>query len=410
MRVANARCFRDLWRKRQNGPAIESDAPVIATLFRYLPTTTYDRHLLRRFLGVFLIAFFATFGLFVVIDGFTNVDEFQERSNDGSVWTVLMRMAMYYACQSTLFLDLGGPTLTVVSVMVVLGLLQRNGEIQPILSAGVPTYRLAAPLVAGTLIVNVAMMVNQELVIPRISQSLQLPRGMDESQAQTVDPVRDFATDIHIGGKELFVNEQKMRDAEFVLPPRKITHELTVLHASEAQFRPPIGDRPSGWLLKGVSPTFDEILLTDKGEKTVLEESNRDDLFVVTDVSFDQLYNRSTSHRFMSTTELLRRIKNPAFGTVWVRSQTLLLHQRLTYPLTSVIAIILSVPLMFRKESGSIVANAALCGCVLGFIFGLTQLAVYLSKADWIAPDLAVWMPIIASGTLSVWLSDWVQT
>jgi len=39
--------------------------------------TTFDRYLLRRFWHVFGIGFFATVGLYVVFDGFTNVDAFQ---------------------------------------------------------------------------------------------------------------------------------------------------------------------------------------------------------------------------------------------------------------------------------------------------------------------------------------------
>ena len=46
--------------------------------------TIFDRYLLGRFTWVFVVLFVTTFGLFVVIDGFTNVDAFQEES-DGTI-------------------------------------------------------------------------------------------------------------------------------------------------------------------------------------------------------------------------------------------------------------------------------------------------------------------------------------
>ncbi len=42
--------------------------------------TTFDRYLIARYLQIFVILYLSVFGLFVVIDGFSNVDEFQDHS------------------------------------------------------------------------------------------------------------------------------------------------------------------------------------------------------------------------------------------------------------------------------------------------------------------------------------------
>ena len=100
-----------------------------------IAVTTFDRYLLRRFWHVFGIGFFATLGLYVVFDGFTNVDAFQKRTDAGGTETlvVLERMAQFYVCQATVIFDLVAPILTVVSTMVVFALLQKNRELHPIL-------------------------------------------------------------------------------------------------------------------------------------------------------------------------------------------------------------------------------------------------------------------------------------
>ena len=82
--------------------------------------TTFDRYLIARYLQIFVILYLSVFGLFVVIDGFSNLDEFQDHAENAV--ELLMLMGGYYANQSTLFLDMCGPTLTVVDAMVVFAL------------------------------------------------------------------------------------------------------------------------------------------------------------------------------------------------------------------------------------------------------------------------------------------------
>lgn len=372
--------------------------------------TTFDRYLLRRFLHVFSVGYIATFGLYVVIDGFTNVDSFQEQTDSDGPFAILSRMAEYYAYQSSFFFQMSGAVMMVVAVMVVLAMLQRNSELYPILSAGVPTYRLVVPLLVGTIAVTLGLIVNQELIIPRIAHHLLAPRGMDETAAQSVEPVYDHETRILIAGKELYFVDQKMRDAEFILPVPLISKEFTTLKAPEAFYHQKGPNQSSGWLLKGVSPQFHELKLSQYGAKVVLPREAADELFIATDVSFDQLNNRETNYRFLSTAKLMSQIRNPAYSVLSVRAKTLHLHERLTQPLMNIAAILLAVPLIVRKEGLGLVANLAICAGVLGLFFFLEQACLFLAKEEILAADLAMWTPIIISGTLCAWLSKHIQT
>lgn len=372
--------------------------------------TTFDRYLLRRFFHVFCIGFLAIFGLFVVFDNFTNVDEFQDENAKGGIPAMLLRMAEYYGYQSFLILDLIGAILGVISIMVVFATLQRNGELNPILSAGVPTYRLVRPFLVGVLGINAVLIVNQEVIIPRIANHLQAPRGKDSTTAQRVEAVIDFKTGIDISGKELFIADRKLLEAEFVLPVPAVSQKLTTLKAEEAIYYQGHGERPSGWAMHGVSPAYGQLDLSEEGKKFILPLKDSDGMFVITDVNFDQLYKRGTSYRYLSTAELIGRIRNPTFGLASVRSQRLHLHERLTRPFMLWIAIYLAVPLIIRKESRELVANLAICTAVMGAVFGASQGCLYLARINFVAPDVAVWVPIISSGTLCAWMSGFVQT
>jgi lipopolysaccharide export system permease protein len=157
-------------------------------------------------------------------------------------------------------------------------------------------------------------------------------------------------------------------------------------------------------------PKLAELSLTPEGRRIIRQTKDGGDIYVITDVSFDQLYNRNRNYRYVSTQELIRRINNPAFGSVSVRGQAIHLHARLVRPLINIIAVFLTVPLLVRKESRSLVGNMAACSLVMSAIYGFAQLLTYMAGANLIAADMSAWAPAIVSGALCAWLSPFTQT
>lgn len=374
--------------------------------------TTFDRYLLRRFWHVFLIGFGATYGLFVVFDAFTNADEFQGK-DQRSFGVVLGRMLEYYSLQSFVFLDLIGPTLAVIAVMAVFALLQRQREVYPVLSAGVPTYRLAVPVLVGVLSIVFVITVNQELLIPRLADRLQTNRGQAKATIQRVEIARDFVSEITVTGRKLDLPERKIENAEFMLPVGSVVNEPITLRAAQAIHFPARGERPAGWLLKNASPTFDDINLTDRG-RTLVHADTRNptsrDLFVITNVTLDQLHGRGTTSKFLSTADILQRIRNPAFGLASIRGLTERLHERLTRPLGIVLFTLIAIPLTMKKESRGLIANMAVATLVMGVLFAAAQASLGLGRINVIPLALAAWVPIVVAGTFAVGLAGRVQT
>lgn len=370
--------------------------------------TTFDRYLLRRYWHVFFIAYVALFGLYVIIDAFTNVDDFMERP--GGPFSKLWGIIEFYSYRASQFFDIIGGTVAVIAAMVVFSLVLRHGELNPILSAGVPTYRLVVPLLWGTLLVNGALVANQEFLIPRIASELQVAPGKNKSLNSDVEPAYDFATQIYISGKRMELRDKRLEEAEFVLPSPQIADKVTTIQAREAVFRPAAGKRPSGWVLTGTDPTFDKLPLTDRGRKYVRPGPTADQVFVKTEVGFDRLYNRDKNFEFLSTRELMHRIKNVSFGVISIRAQSLYLHTRFAKPFINLIVVLLGLPLIARRESAGIITNLALCAAAMGTVFGICQAFLYLGKVNLIAPDLAAWAPVILCGTASAWMSGLVRS
>ena len=372
--------------------------------------TLFDRHLLKRFGHVFAIGFVATYGLYVVFDAFSNADEFQSGAAKETTATVLLKMATHYFFQVFPFFDMVGPILTVLAVVGVFALLQRSREIYPVLSAGVPTWRLAIPIIVGTLTIELSLAVNQEVIIPNIAERLQANRGDDGAATHDVQPARDYVTNIEISGDRLRIAERKVFNARFLLPVPLQVIEPTTLKTKEAIQIPASKSRPAGWLLREPKPAFDELTLTAEGGRRILKAPSSGDMFVVTDVTIDQLHNRTRSFKYLSTSQLIHRIRNPAYGMVTIRSQSVHLHERLGRPFLILSSVLIAIPLTLRRESHSLLLNIAACTTVLGMLFLFTQFSIHMGRLNVVDIELAAWIPIVVCGTCAAWLSGLVQT
>jgi lipopolysaccharide export system permease protein len=370
--------------------------------------TTFDRYLIVRYLQIFAILFVSVFGLFVVIDGFSNLDEFQDHAK--TAVDLLILMGSYYANQSTMFLDMCGPILTVVDAMVVFALLVRNSELHPILAAGVPAWRLLLPIMLSTALVNGLMCVNQELIIPQLAGVLAPGRDALFKGAIEIEPLTDPATGIYIDGQELSLDPQLIKNAEFVLPAPEIAQSPTRIKAGEAIYLPATADRQAGWLLKNVDRTFARLPLSAAGIQLIHAlEGRPKELFIVSDLPFDQLFNRLQSSKLLSTTELVHRLRSPAFGQGTARiAQTL--HARLVRPLANLLAMLVSIPLILRKESRGLIANMAIASGVLAALLGVSEGVAFCGSSGMILPELSAWIPVIVTGMLFAWLTPFMQT
>jgi lipopolysaccharide export system permease protein len=371
---------------------------------------TFDRYLLRHFLHVFAVCFVATFGLMVVIDLLENLDDFISKNDGGAVFGLVQNIVRYYGYQSIFFLDRAGAALTLIAVVVVLILFQRSGELHPLLAAGVPMYRVLRSLILASVAVAGLLVANQELVIPRIAHQAHESRGSSKNSDIRVEPVYDHASRISINGSRLHLAERTIERAEFVLPAPTIVGEMTRLSAEKAIHRSTKRGRSSGWILQNVSPTWDRLSLTEAGHKLIQPGDRPEDIFVVTAVTCDQLYKRNSSFTMLSTQELLRRARSPAFGMISAHRLVAHLHTRFVQPLLTVIAVLMVIPLMVRRESPGLVVDSARCAICLGLIFAFTQASFYLGQARIAPPDLAAWIPVVVGGSWAAWLSGNIRS
>jgi lipopolysaccharide export system permease protein len=131
-----------------------------------------DRYIAKNFLIGYAIAFCVLIGLRVVIDLFIGLDEFLEPLENEGLRNVLMYVGEYYALQLSLYFKDFASMITVVAAAFSLGRFIRNNELIAIMASGISLKRVAVPILFLSLFFAGLLVIDQELIIPRISHRL----------------------------------------------------------------------------------------------------------------------------------------------------------------------------------------------------------------------------------------------
>jgi lipopolysaccharide export system permease protein len=378
-----------------------------------------DRYILVAFLKNYLISFMVLIGLYVVLDMVFNFDELAEYRDhvdaSGGVAGVLSLMRAigdYYFFQTfRIFSHLSG-IIPIVAAAFTLIRFTRFNELTAQLAAGIPLLRMAAPIVIAALVLNVLLIADQEVIIPRIIPKLTRKHDQLHASGGRTFPIHAMQDDAngllnagrfhpesdlgppwmeHVDVVEVdanFTPVAHIRADRGEWDPRKKEWKLTNGHrvtglAPRAQ---DTGVRTEPWPVYRSSITPDEIALYQSGEYVELLPTSR----------ITMLLERPKSYGAID----LQRVK----------------HSRMTQWIMNIILVLLAIPCVMSREPGKIkqgiAACVALCGACLGTIFLSYQLAGTPPAGDQWAdrwPALMTWMPIFIFGPVAVWLLDRVH-
>ncbi len=369
-----------------------------------------DQYLLKRFFRTLLVCFVSAAGLYVVIDVFTNVEEFIALGeSQGGLGRAIVD---YYGPRVAMIFDRAGPFLVLLAAMFTITWLHRTNELTALFAAGVSPRRIAQPLIGAALVVIVVGLVNREWIIPhcrdRLSRDARDWRG---EQGRPLFPRYDNRTGMLLNGHLAFAGEQRVSDPRFSFesPRDEFGRHVT---AEKAYYRPATADRPGGYLLDRVREpeNIDRLASLEIAERPVVLTPRdypwleKHQCFVVSDVDFEQLAGGASWRQFSSTWQLVQGLRNPSldFGAD-VRVE---IHSRLVRPLLDLLLLLLGLPLAFNADQRNVFLAAGK-GVLLTLGFILVVLACQgMGAGYWVRPSFAAWAPVFIFVPLTVYLTD----
>ena len=375
-----------------------------------------DRYILTSFLKNWAISFMVLVGMYMVLDMVFNFDELvsfkpgAEASATGTLLGVLYNVADFYFFQSFLFFNHLSGIIPVVAAAFTLMRLSRFNELTAVMAAGVPLLRVAMPIILAGVVLNALVIVNQELVIPNLSEKLS--RDRDEMHGGTGEqfPIRAMQDD-----------QKSLLFAARYTPPRPeapaemffvdvLEHNadnqvIGMITADIATYDP--GERV--WnLVNGHRVTGLRVDQTPAGPEPVAKWKTNIDPEEV------KLFRKSDYVDLLSTDRINQLLDRPeSYGKA---NLLRVKHARFTQPLMNVILLLLAIPTVLTREPGHLKAAATKCliltGIGMGSIFIAQQLAAnppdLRMTAQW--PIVMAWIPIFLFAPLAVFLLDRVKT
>ena len=130
-----------------------------------------DRERYWSFFKAYVISFVSLVGLYIVIDAFSNLDEFTKIKS--GVGELFRHMGYYYLVRVSFFYDRLCGVITMLAAIFTVTWMQKNNELLAMLAAGISAKRVIRPVIISAAMVSVVGVLNQELIIPRISDDLQ---------------------------------------------------------------------------------------------------------------------------------------------------------------------------------------------------------------------------------------------
>jgi lipopolysaccharide export system permease protein len=360
---------------------------------------TIDRYILRQFLKVLLVCFLSLTGLFVVIDVFSNLDEFLGMAaRHGGLPALLCE---YYGARSLTFFDRTSGLMGLMAAAFVATHLVRSNELPALLAAGIPKIRVVAPLLGAAMVVSLLAAVNREAFIPPLRDKLMRnAQDWEGSAEKKLDPRYDNRTDVLINGHHTLAAEQCIVHPTFRRQP-EMGQFGAQLMAGKAYYRPPGEGHPGGYLLCGVQqpkglaeiPSF----CLDK-TPVVLSPSDTpwleaDQCFVVSEITFEQLAAGSAWRQFSSTAELIAGLRNPSLD--FAADVRVAVHARLLQPLLDMTLVCLGLPVVLARQNRNVFVAAGMCLLIVA-VFILIVLACHAAGHSYlISPALAAWCPLL---------------
>src|SRR5262245_38499872 len=197
---------------------------------------TIDRMLLLSYLKAYLFCLVSLLSLYVVVDLFTNLEDFAHGLT--GLMPVLKRIGTYYGYKVSQIFDRLCEAIVLLAATFTVAWVQRNNELLPLLSAGVSTRRVIRPVLVGAVLMLGLGVANQELVIPKIAHFLKTDRGDPEGNGKREVPGGFDRNGVHIEG---FVGSRRDLSVEsfHVLIPETIASGLLHVSAEMAYYVPP---------------------------------------------------------------------------------------------------------------------------------------------------------------------------
>jgi lipopolysaccharide export system permease protein len=385
-----------------------------------------DRQRYWAFLKAYVTCYVSLVGLFIVIDAFSNMDEFQKRAE--GVSEMAKAMGRYYLTHQAAYFDLLGSVISMMAAIFTVTWMQRNNEQLAMLAAGISTHRAIRPVLFSSVIVSGLAVFNQEIIIPRYAEEIQKSHDDDGMRKVQVSSRYDSRR-VMAEGSEADRATRTIINRFNATIPWEVFGSIRKIEAKQATYVPVEAARApirGGWLIRGatLTPPLDTELL-EQGASILTKVADPtgfpppygdpavllgDTYFLKTSLSFKAMTRKPNWYQYASMGELLDGLADPSSEGTERSDITMTIHVRLLKPILTLTLLFMSLPLVLGGYGRNMFINLGFALGNAAMFYGARILFEYLGSSGFVAPSLAAWLPLFIFALLATWRWDQIRT
>ncbi|MDO8602235.1 MAG: LptF/LptG family permease [Candidatus Omnitrophota bacterium] len=321
-----------------------------------------DKYITKYFILPFLYCLLVFIVLYVIIDLFGRLDEILKQNIHIPV------LLEYYASMIPLIILQTAPVASLISVIYVLGALNKYGEITAMRAAGISIYRILMPFVYIGLAITILVFALSEKILP---QSMRKSESIKENYIDNAGANKAFNKK-SIFNIALYGKNNRLIFIDNFNPTSNTATGITILEQDkEDNVAMKINAHEARWV--GEKWFFSDILmyrLDDKGMVVGLPEFFQEKILSMEKPK--DLISKGTNYEYMSFLDLRNYIKN--FSKTSPKLITRLnvdLHQKISLPFASLVVILIGAGFALKtRQRGKTTALFGIgMSIVIGFIY-----------------------------------------
>ncbi len=351
-----------------------------------------DLYLLRSFLASLLLILL---GFLLLFHSFTFFELLNDIARRGVPFITVVE---YFTFLTPYLLYNLLPLAALVAVLVTVGVLAKNNEITAFKASGISMYRLAAPLLAGGLLLAGGMLAMAETWLPYANQRQDALRNTIKGRpAQTFHQPRRqwiFGEGHRLYNYELFDSYRRIFGGlnVFVLDPGTFQMRRRVF-ARQARWDPTHG----AWLLEQAwVRDFEGNRVTHFASypELVLPELSEPPAY------FERPVRRSDQMAWGELRDYIAGLSQAGFD---VSRLTVQWHRKLAFPVLAPLVVLLAIPFAFLGGTRGALGGVATAVAIAFAYWALSALFEGMGNVGQLPPALAAWAPDAIFGFVGVY-------
>lgn len=359
-----------------------------------------DRYILRSLVVNYVIAITVMVSLYVLLDLFVNMDEFTE--SHLPVASVIGNMIDYYAPNVFLFFGQLSGVITAFACLSTIARMRSQNELTAVLASGVSLPRVALPVVAFGLFTCSLLVIDTEVVIPRLAHKL--ARDHDDvgtGREHEVMFLPDGAGGL-LSARSFRPGTSELRRL-LVLRRDEGGRVVETIEADLARWEPSAD--AGRWLLERGLRRETVVEASPLGPQERRIESGI--LYYQSALAPRDIALRQSEDwiQYLSLAQLGNlEEQRSAIVADAVRTK----HARVSQLLLSVLLLLLGLPFFLDRSPANILSDTTRCLAVCGACYVVTFIGQNIQTASLSA--LPAWLPILVFGTVAGVMLDRIRT